>query len=145
MEKENKSKNFKLLAILLISNIIVYLLSATPPEVQYQLEESIFQPRKDYIDLKIQANLNTSFIENKPISIISKNQKLFIPFAILRKQIIKGPQSDFSSSQSTNEFIVHIPKTKVQRLINMSNLDIIPYGIKIDLNKNIRASYEISI
>lgn len=126
-----------------MSNISVYMLCSHPDEV-IAIEEAKNVFRKDYTELKIQANLLTSFEQNKPITIFDGEKKLIVEYALMLQQLDRA-QSEYNLEAQGAEYIVYLPDSEVTKILNKKNLYILPFGKHYGTTKRTRKSYEISI
>lgn len=143
MNKIDNTTKAKLLFILLMSNISIYMLCSTPEEIVTP-EETTSLFRKDYTELKIHANLLTSFEENKPISILDKNKTVVVKYALMLRQVSQS-QNDFNLDTQGTEYIIYLPDSEITKLLNQKNLFILPFGKNYGVAKRVRKSYEINI
>ena len=144
MEKISNSLKIKLICLLFFSNISVYLLSSAYIEEDHVIVPSIVE-RKDYIEMRVRANLLTSFSPNKPVTLISKSKHIYIPFAILTGEVnTPQEQGEFSNSPSVETYSIYLPEKYLPLLISNPLLSIIPYA-KNNISKAKRRIYEISI
>jgi hypothetical protein len=145
MEKINNTTKIKLICLLFFSNISVYLL--TSPSLENDLHampNPTFQIRKGYTEMRIRANLLTSYSHNKPISLISKNKSIYIPYGILTGVDTPTVPSEFSDPTSIGTYTVYLNKKFIPLLISNPTLNIIPYA-EHNITKAKRRNFEISI
>lgn len=146
MEKINKGLKLKIFALLILSNISVYLL-AIPQEFPHSediVNNKVFI-REDYITLKIEADLKTIYEENLPVMIISKDRTINISHAILlSKKDSNLPHDDFSDTTPiTNQYIIYVHKQYLQSLIKKKKFIILPWGSELNFKNNKRGQYEL--
>lgn len=145
MEKLNKTIRIKLLFFLFFTNIIVFIIASSMEEGASPTSlESSFE-REGYSKFRLNAKLFTSFEPQKPISIISKDKKLFIPFALLLDEVSSNNEETFIQERTSTDYIVYIPEKFISQLINKKRVDIIPYGKKFNFKKKRVKTYEINI
>ncbi len=145
MEKIDNSLKLKILFLLVFSNISIYMLASTPDETSIRTE-NIFQERIGYTDFKLKAQLLTSFAVNKPITIISKDKRIHIPFALLKSKISHSNGNlMMDTTISNDEFIVYLPESYIPQLLQTPKLSILPFGKNYHFPKRKRSPYEIHI
>ena len=149
MEKIDKSTRVKLLAILLLSNICIYLLTPNG-EASYQGGQSQSMQRKqDYITLKIMASLKTNFEVNRPISISNSKQTFLIPYAVLLQSSSNQNQNiaDIALGKSTadiKELTIYVHKKYTNLLLAKKDLLVLPHHSNIKVVTGRRRNYEVT-
>lgn len=143
MEKITHTTRMKLISLLFFSNVVVYLISSEPVEIPITVEE-VTQTRKGYIDISIQANLLTSFARNKPVSLISSDKSIYIPYALLTNEYAIPQDQTLMGESSKKKYGLYLPKKHLPTLLKGHILNIVPFE-NYNLTKVGRPSYEISI
>lgn len=148
MEKIDKNTRIKLLAILLLSNICIYLLS-TGSDTNYLPQEQNLQRKQDYIVLKITADLKTNFEPNRPISITNSRRSKLIPYAVLLDETNNENQNitDLAmGKKNTNaKFLtIYVHKKYINFLLKDKDLIILPFKSDIQITKYNRRNYEVT-
>ena len=143
-DKLDKALKLKLLFVLLMSNISMYMfMSSSPDQFELKNEPDLF--REGYSELKIQGNLLTSFEENKPISILTRDKRVLVKYALLLKSVNSSSSDLNFGNNEDNQFIVYIPDTEITKLLNQKKLLLLPFGKTYGAPLKLRRSYEISI
>ncbi|MAX66251.1 MAG: hypothetical protein QF441_04340 [Bacteriovoracaceae bacterium] len=150
MEKLNNTLKVKLLFIFLLSNISVYLFTNSSVEDTYIKQEAPDIYRPGYTSVKIRGNLRTDFIKNKPVSLLNKHHKLFIPYAILLEELRRVDQTvhfenSLETETSSAEYIIYLPEKYIPQLSHNYDFQILPYNKNFNLSsfQTKRNSYEL--
>lgn len=146
MEQIPKSTKLKILSLFLISNILVYLLIGTQNEKR-AIPNDQGMTRQDYVEVVLKGKLFTSFSELKEISLISSDNKIIIPFAVLLEQ--NGQElSSYESMDEishTTSYSIYLHKKYLNPNILQKQFKIFPFGTKLKVAQKTkqRRNYEI--
>lgn len=145
----NKTQRVKFTAILLISNILVYLLfTQSPPNIE-ETSAPLVSSRENYEVIELQANLKTSFKVGKPVSITNFSRTILIKKAFLleEKDEQRTGQQLLLEGRTNNEksISVYLHRRNISKIITQKNLIVIPYDSMKLGNKIKRRIYEVKI
>ncbi|MBT4793358.1 MAG: hypothetical protein HON90_17435 [Halobacteriovoraceae bacterium] len=148
MQKKDNSMKIKIIFLFMISNLSIYLLSSSGEVNPSSAPEDFSFEKKGYIELKIRANLLTSFELNKAISILNHKNELIVPYAQLREKLKKEQLEALSPNPTTSEYIIYLPQKYISQVLQMKKKKILPYGVsykKPHHTKKQRSHYEITL
>lgn len=150
MEKIKKEVKVRLIALFFLSNISSLMLAIYMTEVPVQLEEiKTSMIRENYVSMKLRVLVNTSLDTQTPLVLTNRSKTLYIPYVFYI-----GEQSEsndqmvaFDSLSGQKEIIVSVPNIFVSKLINTSDLLLIPQvekNLLVAVKNKKGEKYEIS-
>ena len=151
MQKLSKPLKLKLIFVLIMSNVSIFMMSSESEQV---IEEKInsFQKREGYSEIRISAQMLTRFETNKPISILSNNKQLLIPYALLLDKDFFSVEEEDQFDPITakqDKYIIYLPNKDIPKILDKKKLVILPYGKNYKFKQQRvfkgKRSYEISI
>jgi len=128
MDKLTQNQKLKLLLLLFFTNVSVFLFSSSEDNIDLSKNRPQLILRENYSEVLVTGKLLTSFQINKPVSILSQNKKLYIPYGVLTQRIVTTQQEDFNQSNKTNDYLIYVPNKFIPNLVSIGEINILPYG-----------------
>ena len=113
------------------------LFTGTSPTPDSEIKLSVI--RRNYVTLKIIANLKTKFTVSEPVSLADKQKNHVIRNAFLVEKLSEST-NDFLG-KTTNEYLIEIPIKDFKKYQLMKDLEIYPHQVMLIQNK--RKNHEI--
>lgn len=134
-ESKKRKQNFKLLACLLCSNLLLLLLFSffgNESEAKTSSNENlqIFHPGHERLKLNLIPHIAYSNQDKEiPISIYSKAKKLIIARAYLHLNSNEETSSDLKNENNEQSFLVEIPNDQLTKLIDHQDESLSAYPV----------------
>ncbi|MBL7666224.1 MAG: hypothetical protein JNM93_13895 [Bacteriovoracaceae bacterium] len=117
IKKEQYPKMLIYLMILFLSNLITLFIFQDTPEAA--------DNRPNFIQVRIQAKLKTSFVSQKKVILTNSSESQFINEAYLVEEIVS--EENFSETP-TQQFVVEIPAEQIDFITQHQHFHIYPYS-----------------
>lgn len=135
MQKKSSNQSsikIKFLFILILSNAVMFILSSNNQE--YLPKKQANYIKKDYIKIKINAELMTEFIPYGPVKLIDSKRNIIIKYVFLLNKITgESHPTLLNESDNTHhaQYLVYIHKKHSQQIFNYKSLKIYPHEFQV--------------
>lgn len=137
-----QTTRLKFLFVLFLSNASIFLMLSGDREMPTQCSHINKYTRKDYVNIKVNAELKTDFNINAPVTLTDSTMSFIVKHAFILKEYPQTTQM-IGLTQKTKQYLVEVKKSDFNLLVSAKQIVIYSHEINIP-TKNKKRSYEIN-